>query len=116
MLRQALFDTVSYFCVADHDFSDHFPVTCTLKLQHVFIVGILNATDNDAGTRSWSKYKWKETLKRDFLDRFRYYYADFKNKLHFNQNNITQHLQSFVKVFQQAGDSMKIKLPTHKPN
>ena len=71
------------------------PVTCTLKLQHVFNVGIPNATDNDAGTRSWSKYKWKETLKRDFLDRFRYYYADFKNKLHFNQNNITQHLQSF---------------------
>ena len=112
----SLFDKVSYFCVDDHDFSDHFPVTCTLKLQHVFNVGILSATDNDAGTRSWSKYKWKEPLKRDFLDRFRYYYADFKNKLHFYQNNITQHLQSFVKVFQQAGDSMKIKLPTHKPN
>ena len=32
----SLFDKFSYFCVDAHDFSDHFPLTCTLKITARF--------------------------------------------------------------------------------
>ena len=114
----SLFDKFSYFCIDTHDFSDHFPVTCTLRLQQSFNEGTFITFDNDAETSNWGKFKWKESLKQDFLDKFRAKYVDFKNMIQFNQNNVhvTQYLKSFVNVFQQAGDPMKIKFSKHGSN
>ena len=60
------FDKFSYFGVDNHDFSDHFPLTCSLQLNN-----ISHETDtyDDTDTASkWDKYKWKESLKQEFLD------------------------------------------------
>ena len=114
----SLFDKFSYFCIDTNDFSDHFPVTCTLRLQQSFNEGTFDTFHNDAETSNWGKFKWKESLKRDFLDKFRAKYVDFKNMIQFNPNNVhvTQYLKSFVNVFQQAGDLMKIKFSKHGSN
>ena len=97
----SLFDKFSYFCIDTHDFSDHFPVTCTLRLQQSLNEGTFDTFDNDSETSNWGKFKWKESLKRDFLDKFRAKYVDFKNMIQFNMNNVhlTQYLKSFVNVF-----------------
>ena len=106
----SLFDKFSHFCIDTHYFSDHFPVTCTLVLQQSHWEEFHNESDNDTETYMWNKYKWKETLKRDFLEKFRVKFAHFKNRVQIGQNDIAQVLQSFVQVFQQAGDQMEIKL------
>ena len=106
----SLFDKFSHFCIDTHDFSDHFPVTCTLVLQQSHWEEFHNESDNDTETYIWNKYKWKETRKRDSLEKFRVKFAHFKNRVQIGQNDIAQVLQSFVQVFQQAGGQMKIKL------
>ena len=60
----------------------------------------------------------EEIFKARFLDKFRAKYVDFKNIIQFNLNNVhvTQYLKSFVNVFQQAGDLMKIKFSKHGSN
>ena len=60
----SLFDKFSYFCIDTHDFSDHFPVTCTLRLQQSFNEGTFDTFHNNAETSNWGKFKWQESLKR----------------------------------------------------
>ena len=108
-----LFDKFSYFGVDNHDFSDHFPLTCSLQLNN-----ISHETDtyDDTDTASkWDKYKWKESLKQEFSDKFRFHYTHFMNRfLNINQNNIAQSLREFVNIFQEAGKSMKTSFPNKK--
>ena len=51
-----LFDKCSYFVVDTQDFSDHFPVTCTLTLQQSLNDEFSNATDDNDETFRWHKY------------------------------------------------------------
>ena len=61
-------------------FSDHIPVICTLQL-HAPKMGIPNSHYNENFTSSWYKYKWKDTLKMDFLNKCRHLYSYFWNSL-----------------------------------
>ena len=105
-----MFDKISYFCVDNYDFPDHFPLICSLKLSNSY-----HETDaqNDTDTASnWDKYKWKESLKQEFMDRFRFYHTQFTNRIsNTNNNNIAKLLPDFVKIFQNAGKSLKTTFP-----
>ena len=77
-----------YFLLYRYDiFSDHFKVICTLQL-HALNMGIPNSHYNENVTSSWYKYKLEDTLKADFLNKFRHLYSDFWNNLQYNQTNI----------------------------
>ena len=58
----SLFDKFTYFCIGTQYFSEHFSVTCTLKL-HALNMDIPNSHYNDNFTSSWYKYNLKDTLK-----------------------------------------------------
>ena len=66
----------TYFCIGTQYFSDHFPVICTLQL-HALNMDIPNSHYNDNFTSSWYKYNLKDTLKIDFINKFRHLYTDF---------------------------------------
>ena len=38
IVSTSLFNRFTYFGIDQHDFSDHFPLTCTLKLQQTNII------------------------------------------------------------------------------
>ena len=108
-----LFDKFSYFAVDNHDFSDHFPLTCSLKLRNIVHEQV--APDDIDIANKWVKYKWKESLKQEFLDHFRLQYTNFNNiTVNTNQNNVAGLLPEFINVFQKAGKSMKIGSPLIK--
>ena len=105
-----LFDKFSYFCVDSHDFSDHFPLICSLTLSNSFHEA--DAHDDKDNASNWDKYKWKESLKQEFMDRFRFHYTQFKDRVsNTNNNNIAKLLPDFVNIFQNAGKSLKTTFP-----
>ena len=105
-----LFDKFSYFVVDNHDFADHFPLTYSLQLNN--ISHETDAYDDKDTASKWGKYKWKESLKQEFLDKFRFHYTHFMNRfMNINQNNIAQSLQGLVNIFQEPGKSMKTSFP-----
>ena len=57
-------------------FSEHFPAICTLQL-HALNMSIPKIHYNENLTSSWYKYKWKDTLKMDFLNKLRHLFSDF---------------------------------------
>ena len=106
-----LFDKFSSFIVDDYDVSDHFPLRYSLRLGLKSNMR-QNAASND-GLNEWHKYKWKEFLKDEILHKFDLYYSEFRTKLQLNENNVSFYLQDFVKVFQSAGDLMKVHFRHH---
>ena len=58
----------------------------------------------------WQKFKWKESLKDDFVHKFRFYYSEFRNLMVNNEYNLRHYLPDFINVFQSAGDLMRVKL------
>ena len=83
---------------------------CSLKLSNSFHE---TDTQDDTDTASnWNKYKWKESLKQEFMDRFRFHYTQFTNRVsNTNNNNIAKLLPDFVNIFQNAGKSLKTTFP-----
>ena len=105
-----LCDKFSYFCVDNHDFSDHFPLICSLTLSNSFHE--TDAHDDKDNASNWDKYKWKESLKQEFMDRFRFHYTQFKDRVsNTNNYNIAELLPDFVNIFQTAGKSLKTTFP-----
>ena len=66
----SLFDKSTYFCIGTQYFSDHFPAICTLQL-HALYMSMPNSHYNENFTDSY-RYAWKDTLKIDFLNKFRH--------------------------------------------
>ena len=96
MLNWRLYDNVDgnftcisneYFCIGRQYFSDHLPVIRKLQL-HALSMGIPNSHYNENVTRRLCKYKWKDTLKTDFINKFMHLHSDFRNNLRDNQNYI----------------------------
>ena len=50
-------------------------------------MGIPNSHYYENFTSTWYKYKWKDALKMDFLNKFNLN-SDFLNNLQYNQTNI----------------------------
>ena len=50
-------DKFSYSCVDSHDFSDQFPLICSLKLSNSFYE--TDAQDDTDNASNGDKYKWK---------------------------------------------------------
>ena len=60
----SLFESILHFQVGNEDFSDHFPLKCTLTIGHE-----ANRTyqyDHIENLNSWQKFKWREELKTTF--------------------------------------------------
>ena len=61
----SLFDSISLFEVGLEDFSDHFPLHCTISLSNI------NLPNNDhfavnQNEKQWVRFKWKEHYKNGF--------------------------------------------------
>ena len=103
----SLFDKFSSFAVDNYAVSDHFPLICTLKL-----IRRKNVRHDTISTQlgDWQKFKLRESLKDDFLNKFRFIYSEFRNLMVNNEYNLSHHLPDFMNVFQSAGDLMRVKL------
>ena len=65
----SLFDSISLFEVGLEDFSDHFPLHCTISLSNI------NLSNNDhfavnQTEKQWLRFKWKENYKNEFTQSF----------------------------------------------
>ena len=64
MVASSLFESILHFQVGNEDFSDHFPLKCTLTTGHE--VNRTYQYDHIENLNSWQKFKWREELKNDF--------------------------------------------------
>ena len=83
---------------------------CSLTLSNSFHE--TDAHDDKDNASNWDKYKWKESLKQELMDRFRFHYTQFKDRVsNTNNNNIAKLLPDFVNIFQNAGKSLRTTFP-----
>ena len=102
-----LFQFITDFEVSDRSESVHFPICCSLKFdsEDVDRPGDANQLKHD-----YVKYKWKDTLKDTFLERFYTIYNDIKDST-FQMINIDINgcVQLIVKMYQNAAECMRVK-------
>ena len=64
-----VFDFISDFGVEDFDMSDHFPLTCCLKMLNAYKCDFM-LNESELNLQQHLPFKWKEPYKRQFLDSF----------------------------------------------
>ena len=87
-----LFNSFTNFQVGNEDFSDHFPITCKLLLschKHKISRDLWQEMLNES---KWSRYKWKENKKAEFLEHFNTLFLNFKNQI----SNRTEPVTAFL--------------------
>ena len=65
----SLFDSFSEFRVGSDDFSDHFPLYCTISLPNMNLQDS-EPFDANANQNNWARFKWKEYHKDVFTQFF----------------------------------------------
>ena len=101
-----LFPYFSDFGVSDILFSIHCPVYCTLKLERHCV-----QSDSVPGEKlkSWEKIKWNESMKGDFLERFRNIFNNFGITFENSGTSAIDKLSAFIRMFQDEAVNMKCK-------
>ena len=100
----SLFDSFSHFEVGSEDFSDHFPLHCTLKLPNI------NLQDTDPfEANKWSRFKWTEHYKNEFTQLFSRLFNNFKDRVSTENESTLSYLSEFIEILQKAGTCMKTK-------
>ena len=100
----SLFDSFSHFEVGSEDFSDHFPLHCTLKLPNI------NLQDTDPfEANKWSRFKWTEHYKNEFTQLFSRLFNNFKDRVSTENESTLSYLSEFIEILQKAGKCMKTK-------
>ena len=94
-----LFNNIINFEVGFQDFSDHLPLCCTLKCK------CYTNDTKDTNLKTAYHYKWDETLKQTFTEKFTDLYTVFSQSL--SETNVVCKLNDFINVFKQAGSCMK---------
>ena len=57
----------------------------------------------------WEKYKWKNELKTDFVNKFRVLFQEFENIILQSNETSMHYVSDFIDIFRKAGKSMKVK-------
>ena len=106
MASTNLFPYFSDFGVSDNLFSIHCPVYCPLKLESHCV-----QSDSVTGEKlkSWEKIKWNESMKGDFLERFRNIFNNFRITFENSSTSAVDKLSASVRMFQDAAVNMKCK-------
>ena len=100
----SLFDSFSHFEVGSEDFSDHFPLHCTLKFPNI------NLQDTDPfEANKWSRFKMKEHYKNEFTQLFSRLFNNFKDRVSTENESTLSYLSEFIEILQKAGKCMKTK-------
>ena len=108
-----LFESFSSFSVDEYDVSDHFPLKCSLRLA---LKRNMRKTTSNEQTHDWRKFKWKNSLKDDFLHKFNHNYSEFRDRVSLNEHEPSYYLQDFVKIFQASGNLMEVNFNKSKNN
>ncbi|MES9879852.1 MAG: hypothetical protein ABW185_03125, partial [Sedimenticola sp.] len=110
----SLFPLLSDFKVGDRSETVHFPLMCTLTLEESVsnreYDNILNDANHANCEESFTKFRWNEEKKNDFI-------IKFQNVLHSSVNNIMVEINSnldiavdmITSVYHQAAEHMKIR-------
>ena len=93
--------------MGNEDFSDHFPLKCTLTIGHE--VSRTYQYDHIENLNSWQKFKWREELKNEFLTKFRDIFTNLKCKIDQSSESAVQYLSELIGIYRKAGESMKVK-------
>ena len=101
LASMSLFDSFTNFKVGSEDFSDHFPLICTINLSCQG-QGVQNNKFNMHGI-AWQKFKWKDHLKEQFINSFSTLFAEFKTKLSRSNESIVIFLPEFIRIYINAG-------------
>ena len=97
-----IFKSIRNFGIGDEDFSDHFPLYCTIALNTVIESQPTFDCFNEKKLIDWSKVKWKPNLKEQFIEKFTELFKTFIEDLEFNDyGNVVQTAPSFINLFQQ---------------
>ena len=105
IVSSELFENVSSFQVGEEEFSDHFPIECTLK----FLPKSNHFINNDRQlVKRYDRYmyRWNENRRDDFLCNFQSSFTSFASG--FNDTDINRALTTFDEIFLKAGKPMKI--------
>ena len=103
-----LFHSFTHFQVGNEDFSDHFPIICKLLLScHKRKRDLWQEMLNES---KWSRYKWKENKKAEFLEHFNTLFSNFKNQISNRIEPVTAFIGDFINIFKQAGTCLKVKI------
>ena len=107
LASSSLFNSILHFCICCEDFSDHFPLHCTLELSKAGqntdpFEFILNEN-------KWTRFKWNENLKNSFVQHFSEIFSHFKNKMTRENKPALSYLTDFIKLFKEAGKCMQVK-------
>ena len=104
----SLFDSFSEFKVGSDDFSDHFPLYCTVSLPNINLQDsepfVANANQNN-----WARFKWKENYKDEFMQLFSTLFTTFKDKISTENEPTSSYLSEFIDLIQKAGKCLKTK-------
>ena len=103
-----LFESFQQFKIGYEDFSDHFPLNCTLLLSDQHLLDSEPLNQNLNGT-NWTRFKWKETFRTEFVQLFSRLYSDFKVRVSTVINPVLPHLFEFINIIQKAGKCMKVR-------
>ena len=103
-----LFPFITDFEVCNRGESVHFPIACSLKFDNNLTS--YNSDDSNEIVYDYVKFKWKDTLKDTFSERFLVIYNDLRDSIfEMINNNINECVQTIVKVYQTAAECMRIK-------
>ena len=110
-----MFKSIRNFGIGDEDFSDHFPLYCTVELNTVIESQPTFDWFNEKKLIDWSKMKWKPNLKEQFIEKFTELFQTFIADLESNDyGNVVQTALSFINLFHSAGNNMRVN--TYFPN
>ena len=103
-----LFQFITDFEVCNRSESVHFPIFCSLTFDSNVIND--NSDDTNGLVHEYVKFRWKDTMKDTFLERFNVIYNDLRDVIFdWIQNNINDCVQTIVKLYQTAAECMRIK-------
>ena len=104
----SLFDSFSEFKVGSDDFSDHFPLYCTISLPNINLQDS-EPFDANANQNNWARFKWKENYKDEFMQLFSTLFTNFKEKISTENEPTSSYLSEFIDLIQKAGKCLKTK-------
>ena len=106
-------------CIEEIDFSDHFPLSCSLEFKYKPHENLGNIVLELNKQVNWNKMNWKQELKDRFLAKFADIYDRFCEEIDLENNlNLVESLPSFIGLYHIAGKDMHItnrkqKISTH---
>ena len=110
-----IFDSILHFKVGSEDFSDHFLLHCTLSLSDINLQDF-ESFEVNTNEKNWTRFKWKENYKTEFIQLFSRLFTRFKDKISTGNESVLSHLLEFIDIVQKAGKCMKVRYNQTKDN